>query len=55
MVTLSTVRIKKFNQVYNCSGIDEAIINDYFLEDNGYIVNSKNEEVQIFNFILAFP
>ena len=32
-------------QVCNCWGVDEAIINDYLLEDNGYIVNSENEEV----------
>ena len=48
-------------EVYYWSRVDEAIINDTFLQDHGLIVGNQNEEVRpimvhwyFFNFMFAF-
>ena len=54
--------IKRVNyEVYYWSRVDEAIINDTFLQDHGLIVDNQNEEVRpimvhcyVFNFMFAF-
>ena len=55
-------------QVYYWSRVNETIISDILLQDNGWINNNDNEEVHyglsimsimvhwyVFNFIFAFP
>ena len=34
------------HQIYNLSRVDETIISDILLQDNGWIIGNKNEEVR---------
>ena len=41
-------------EVYYCSTVDEAIVNDILLQDNVWIVGNKNEEVNPLWFTVMF-
>ena len=41
-------------QVYDWSGVDEAIISDILLQDSGWIVNNDNKDVHPLWFTSTF-